>query len=114
MVSSFIDRNLEVTPVIFRKWKASFSGDNFAGDIIALFPTIPDDVLGSRCLSYEHVGQHGGADLRGVISRTVPAKPVEYAGLRRELERVGYRLRVVKRATYQMREELVRNLARTR
>ena len=73
--------------VIFRKW------DN--GDICALFPDIPAG--GGYCQSYEHIGQHGGADYGHVIRSTIPARPAEFAELARELRGLGYRLRVCKR-----------------
>jgi hypothetical protein len=82
----------EKTLVVFRKWK-----DN--GDIIALFPEIPSDLLGYFCLSYERVGQHGGADYHGVIRATKPVGRNEVAQLKKELTRIGYRLLVRKRAS---------------
>jgi hypothetical protein len=48
-------------------------------------------------MSYEHVGQHGGANYAGVMCRTRPAKPSEYKDLQEELEERGYNLRIVKR-----------------
>ena len=44
--------------------------------------------------SYEHTGQHGAADLAGVISRTRPATEAEYAALKAELEAAPYRYRL--------------------
>jgi hypothetical protein len=74
------------TTVIFRVWDK-----RDGGGVIALFPHLPGTVFDSRsCMSYEHVGQHGPADLAGVISRTRPATPEEYEPLRRELERAPY------------------------
>lgn len=75
--------------VIFRKWAN--------GDIIALFPQLPHDLRGDYCVSYEHVGQHGAALASHVIANTTPATPDEYADLMRELETIGYSLRVVRR-----------------
>ena len=77
---------------MFRKWK----GKSEHGDIIALFPWVEESP--SRCSSFEHVGQHGPADYCGVISRTTPATPAEYADLKRELEHsYGYNLAIRKR-----------------
>ena len=70
------------TIVIFRKWSN--------GSIIALLPEIPADTEGKLCQSYEHIGQHGGADYRGVIGRIKAAKPDEFAELLQELEMIGY------------------------
>ena len=73
--------------VIFRKFRG--------GDILALFPEIPD--CNNFCLSYQHVGQHGGADYSHCISITTPAKPSEYKELARELRRIGYLLDIRQR-----------------
>jgi hypothetical protein len=81
----------ETTDTIFRRWPD--------GDVIALFPGI--EHTGRSCMSYQHVGQHGGADYQGVVSRTKPARPAEYADLLSELQSIGYKLRVLRRAAYQ-------------
>jgi len=75
------------TAVHFRKW------DN--GDIIAIFPNEKADMRGN-VMSYEHVGQHGGASPK-LIRELKPAKPNEYAELKNELEKqIGYKLKVLK------------------
>jgi len=81
--------------VIFRKDPPSDGGNVFA-----LFPEIPSDRNGLLCTSYEHVGQHSGADYYGCIQRSKPAKPEEYDALRKELEGRGYALDIRQRATY--------------
>jgi hypothetical protein len=80
--------------VVFRTWRAH------PRTVIALFPQI--DAGRGMCSSYEHMGQHGGADYAGVIARTRRAEPDEYAALKRELEAApfGYRLIVRKRAPH--------------
>jgi hypothetical protein len=89
----------DVTPVVFRAWR---NGKGNGEGIIALFPR--DTWRDSRgvlvCQSFEHVGQHGGADYSHVIRATRPAQPQEFAALKRELEGVPYcyALRVLKRA----------------
>lgn len=83
------------TKVVFRYWR---------GNVIALFPEIPSDAMGLYCQSYEHVGQHGGADYQGIIRRSRPATKNEYQDLAHELRQVGYKLTVVNRCTYAMRE----------
>ncbi len=70
--------------VVFRKWAKGYG----KGDIIALFPCVPAGI--GLVSSYMHIGQHGAADYRYVISITVPAKPREYASLLRELLERGY------------------------
>lgn len=91
----------EPTKVLFRKWNSS-------GEIIALFPAIPGNTMNksTTCLCYEHVGQHGSACL-DLSPHTTTAKPHEYADLKRELEAIGYSLRVVKRMT--VKHHRVRN-----
>lgn len=81
-------QDTEATTVVFRKWPN--------GDICALFPDLPHDR--HHCMSYEHIGQHGGADYSGVVGRTKAATPDEYADLAAELRRIGYRLSVKARA----------------
>jgi len=81
-----------LTDVIFRKWTSN-------GNIIALFPGIPSSLNARHyCLCYEHFGQHGSSPL-DLSLHTIPAKPREYAEFKRELESIGYTLRVVKRVT---------------
>lgn len=79
------------TDVIFRDWQSS----DF-NLIIALFPHEINDLSGS-VLSYEHVGQHSGADYDSVICGTIPAKEKDYASLKSELQSLGYNLRIIKR-----------------
>ena len=83
------------TAVVFRKWKD-------ISTVIALFPELPSDYQGFYCDSYERLGGHGGTDYYGIIAASVPARPDEYSGLQRELERIGYRLRIVQRASSEM------------
>ncbi len=81
------------TKVVFRK-RSKREG----GDIVALM----FEELGSYCCDtfgcYQHVGQHGVADM-GIVHKTKLAKPDEYANLKRELESepYNYRFRVYKR-----------------
>ncbi len=92
----------ELTPVIFRVWPKSEGGG-----VIALFPTLPGTSDPHTCESFEHVGQHGSAACHGVINRTRPAKPAEYAALKRELESApyNYNLKVYARVTRAMDEK---------
>ncbi len=76
------------TVMIFRKWR---SGDR---EIFALFPEI-DEGRG-LCRSYQHIGQHSGADYVGCIYRSRAALPGEYAPLLKELQERGYDNLVIK------------------
>ena len=75
----------QTTKVIFRKYPD--------GSIIALFPEEKWNRMGN-CASYMHVGQHGPADYQHVVASTKPAKPHEYEDLKRELQDLGYGLRI--------------------
>ena len=88
------------TPVIFRKFK-----DN--GDIIAIFPTLPGTNDVNTCQSYMHVGQHGSMDV-SIASIAVLAKPREYMHLKRELQGLGYKLRVITSMCSHHRNERIR------
>ena len=76
-------------PVIFRTWPKSKGGDT-----IALFPTVPEDAHGRFCMSYQHIGQHGGADMGFVATVARQATRAEAAELRRELEAAPYHYRL--------------------
>ena len=79
------------TDVIFR--------NNQTGDIFALFPYLINTNEGS-VMSYEHIGQHSGADYDFCVKETIPAKENEYKDLFEGLESIGYNLRVIKRRNY--------------
>lgn len=81
----------EKTLVIFRRFSS--------GEIIALFPAVAVTSDGALCSSYTRLGQHGTADYNAIRAVTSPAYPTEYDALRRELESLGYRLRIAKRAS---------------
>lgn len=69
------------------------------GNIFALFPELSADIGERYCVSYQQVGQHGGADYSHCIHTSRPAKPEESALLREELETIGYSLDERKRHT---------------
>lgn len=89
-----------MTKVIFRKFKN--------GEVIALFPQEPATRDGWECMSYMHVGMHGGAD-PFIVNDTKPAIPYECADLYNELKSIGYdNLAVCKRFyknDYKIRKE---------
>lgn len=73
-----------MTKILFRKVKNPYTKD---WDIIAFFP---DTYADYKITTYEHIGQHGEADIL-YYYETKKAKPEEYADLYRELtELVGY------------------------
>lgn len=77
------------TVVIFRRWRWE------GREVLALFPC--EDDGNGKVLSYEHVGQHAGADYTGCMKRTRPATATEYEPLKRELEAIGYVLDIRQR-----------------
>ena len=87
--------NTPAVPVVLRVWKNG-------NEVFALFPTLPSDNYGHYCTAYAHVGQHSGADYQGCIQASRPATAAESAPLVQELERIGYRLRIIQRATAAM------------
>lgn len=95
------DHESEPVPVLFRKMR----GKKYESDgVTAVFPTLP--WTDSDLTVYAAIGQHGAASLDW-LRRTVPAKPEEYAGLKRELEAepYSYRLDVRSRWTPAMEEK---------
>lgn len=88
-------RDLETTtsePV-----KTVFRTFTNGGDVIALFPQIPHDILGRYVMSYQSIGQHGGADYKAMIRCTRPATTSEIRHLSSELARIGYTVQRVER-----------------
>ncbi len=87
------------TVVIYRKWDIVNSNR-----ILAVFP----EILAATAnypylsLSYEHIGQHGACDYKGILQVTTPATPDEYADLHQELTAIGYNLVVRRRCTAAM------------
>jgi len=66
--------------VIFRKFKSE-------QDIIAFFPQQVNPYNGLM-MSYQHIGQHGEADYKGLLSITVLASKDEYLPLLIELQKI--------------------------
>ena len=84
-------KDTDITKVIFRKYKSN-------GDILAVFPEHAGTNHPSTCSCYERVGQHGTMAVSFMAPYTVPATKRKYASLKRELEQIGYNLKVVKRS----------------
>jgi hypothetical protein len=83
------------TDVVFRvdttkEWK---------GTIFALLPHEVSDSKGN-VTSYQHIGQHSGADYPYSIRTSRPATQKEYKALKREMESLGYNLNIIKRRNY--------------
>lgn len=65
----------------------------FRKEIIALFPY--EIWSGYDVTSYAHVGQHSGADYKGVVNSSRPASVGEYLPLLQELQSIGYNVTVI-------------------
>jgi hypothetical protein len=85
-----------ITLVAFRFWYDG-PGNRKSGEVVAIMPELPGDSDAYSCTCYVHTGQHGicNVHLAGQYSR--PATEAEYAPLLTELERIGYRVRVIRR-----------------
>lgn len=77
---------MKKTEVVFRKYKD--------GAVVAIFPNDKLDTSGN-VTTYMHVGQHGAGSLEYMNGYLELALPEEYADLKRELEEIGYSLKVV-------------------
>lgn len=64
------------------------------GEVFAYFPNEIADSEGNRT-SYQHIGQHSACSPE-YIKECMEAKPEEYADLQKELESIGYNLKVMK------------------
>lgn len=84
----------EHTITMLRRWR----GKN--GAVLALFPMIPGTYKIGEVTCYQHIGQHGSADLSHVVSGTVPvdADHADARELLAELRGIGYLPDVHKRA----------------
>lgn len=90
------------TLVVFRKYKPSrieYNDSYPPHDILALFPEVSGSCIDdSICQCYQHVGQHGQANYYYCVHElTTPAKPEEYEDLKKELESLGYKLKIRKK-----------------
>lgn len=90
------EKDTEITRVIFRRFKDENK------EVIAFFPdqNYKNGVTNrGNIMSYMHIGQHGEANVGLIKENTKPAniKEPDVAALYRELESIGYNLKVVKR-----------------
>lgn len=75
------------TIVVFR-----MEGDS----CLAVFPHTPADHQGREMECFSRIGQHARCSA-GYLATTQPAKPDEYAALKRELESAPYRYKLAVR-----------------
>lgn len=90
-----MEKDTHITEVVFRADKA---GD-FKGIVFAMLPHECADLKGN-VTCYEHVGQHHSADYKGCVAKSRLATEEEYSDLKREMEGLGYNLKVVTKQNY--------------
>ncbi len=88
-----MQKDTELTDIIFR---TETGNSVWKGTVFALFPHECSDNNGN-VTSYQHIGQHGSADYHHCIATSKLATPAEYADLKKEMEGLGYKIRVIKR-----------------
>lgn len=88
-------KDKHITDVIFRVDKSK----DFKGTVYALFPHEVCDHKG-HVTSYQHVGQHSGADYTHCIRTSRLATQAESNDLKIELRGLGYNLNVVSKQNY--------------
>jgi hypothetical protein len=88
-------KDKHITDVIFRV----DTSKDFKGDVFALLPHECCDFDG-HVTSYQHIGQHSGADYFHCIEISRPATEKEYESLKLEMESLGYNFKVIKRRSY--------------
>ena len=86
----FMDK--EITKVVFR---VLHRNPAYLDNIIALFPFNAEGP--ERCASYMHIGQHSPANYSHCIAKSRRARAKEYAPLKKELESLGYNLKVMQK-----------------
>ena len=99
-------QDTHITDVVFRCDK---HGD-FKGIVFAMLPHEVSTQSGS-VTSYQHVGQHSSADYSHCVSKSRLATPKEYKDLKKEMEGLGYNLKVVKKQNY---DKFLENLKEVR
>jgi hypothetical protein len=86
-----MEKDTEITEVMFR---VDTTG------VFALFPYLVETNRPNLVTSYQHIGQHSVADYYHCINISKKATPIQYDDLKRELEGLGYNLKVVERRNY--------------
>lgn len=94
-----------ITPVVFRAERS------VKDEVTAVMPCEPANYNGRHMTCYAHVGQHGACGHEWYAT-TRAARPEEYADLLKELESLGYRVKVYKRIQPWMRDEFRREVDR--
>jgi hypothetical protein len=92
------------------KTKVLFRKDNYG--IIAYFPEISESKTDPMiCMCYSHVGQHSSAHIEYIQTETKSCTEEEYSSLKKELEYIGYELKVIKRMSREMHENRIDDMS---
>lgn len=86
------NKDTHITEVVFRH-------DKVFG-VFALFPYELYNNYSGSVISYARIGQHSAANYDGCIKSSRPATEDEYRDLFKELEFIGYNLKVIKRQNF--------------
>ena len=90
-----MNKNKHITDVVFR---IDVTKD-WHGTVFAVFLHDVADHKGNVTI-YQHVGQHSSGKYTHCLKTSRPAAESEYNDLKKELESLGYNLKVVKKQNY--------------
>jgi hypothetical protein len=90
-----MEKDTHITEVMFRYDTTK----GFKGTIFAVLPHQVDTLQGD-VTTYQHVGQHSTGDYNVCLQQSRPATEAEFADLKKEMENLGYNLKVVKKRNY--------------
>jgi hypothetical protein len=89
-----MEKDTHITEVMFRY-------DNYNGFYDRVFAVMPYEVeRNGNVTTYQHVGQHSTGDYNVCLQQSRPATEAEFADLKKEMENLGYNLKVVKKRNY--------------
>ena len=91
-----MERDTHITDIIFRVDTTR----DFKGTVFAVFPHEVADLRG-HVTTYQHVGQHSQGDYQVCLNTSRMAIADEYADLKKEMESIGYNIKVVQRRNYE-------------
>ena len=89
-----MEKDTHITEVIFRVDTTK----DFKGTVFALLPY--EIERNGTVTSYQHVGQHSTADYNHCVKTSKLAKESEYTDLKKEMESLGYNIKVIKKRNY--------------
>ena len=91
---TIMEKDKKITEVIFRVDTTK----DFKGTVFALLPYQIE--RNGSVTSYQHVGQHSTANYDWCVKSSKLAKESEYTYLKKEMESLGYNIKVIKKRNY--------------